>query len=75
MNQEHLGDDRWQCCLVKNIPDGTDCGFVHTTGQSSSDGALTLPEELAENEQVASQAATGANHSKGFVSDAQRDVW
>ena len=33
------------------------------------------PEELAENEQVISQAVTGANHSKGFVSDAQRDVW
>ena len=32
------------------------------------------PEELSENEQVVLQAVTGANHSKGFVSDAQRDV-
>ena len=32
------------------------------------------PEELAENEQVVLQAVTGANHLKGFVSDAQRDV-
>ena len=33
------------------------------------------PEELAEIEQVVSQAVTGANRSKGLVSDAQRDVW
>ena len=26
VNQEYLGDDRQQCCLVKNIPDGTDSG-------------------------------------------------
>ena len=33
------------------------------------------PEELAEIEQVVSQAVTGANRSKGLVSDAQRGVW
>ena len=33
------------------------------------------PEELAGDEQVVSQAVTGVNHSKGSVSDAQRDVW
>ena len=37
LNQEHLGDDRQQCCLVKNIPDGTDSGVAYTSGQSSSD--------------------------------------
>ena len=93
MSQEHLGDDRQQRCLVKNIPDGTDSGVAYTTGQSSSDVFHWFsmegdtddpdvtehehvdPEELAENEQVVSQAVAGANHLKGFVSDAQRDVW
>ena len=37
MNQEHLGDDRQQCCSVKNIPYRTDSGVAYTTGQSSSD--------------------------------------
>ena len=63
--------------MVKSISDGTDSGVAYTTGQSSSDVFQRLflkgaehehvdSEELAEFEQMLSQAVTDANLVKQF---------
>ena len=75
LGQEHSGWDRQR---TRQVSPQVTC----SSGSPWRIDALDVAEhehvdseELAEIEQVVSQAVTGANRSKGLVSDAQRDVW